>query len=118
MNFHAVLARGLDRNGIDPDNINTSSTDPVYAAMARKYCTLGKCPIEWATMDYRPTVAGNTIYLLCFGALLGVQIFYGIRKKTWTYLGAVSMGIFGEIIGYIGRIMLHGNPFIMNNFLL
>ncbi|KAF2651402.1 RTA1-domain-containing protein [Lophiostoma macrostomum CBS 122681] len=118
MDFHAVLARGLDKNGIDPDNINVSSTDPVYAAMARKYCMLGKCPIEWATMNYRPTVAGNTIYLLCFGALLGVQMYYGIRKKTWTYFVPVSLGIFGEIIGYIGRILLHGNPFIMNYFLL
>src|SRR4051794_24085848 len=35
MEFVSLLARAVDKNGIDPDNINVNSTDPVYAAMAR-----------------------------------------------------------------------------------
>lgn len=121
MDFYTILARGLDKNGIDPDNINVSSTDPQYIGMARKYCKIDSqppCPIEWATMQYRPTIPGNAVYLVCFLALLGGQLFYGIRKKTWTYLGALTTGVLLEIIGYIGRFMLNRNPFIMNNFLV
>lgn len=117
MDVLALIARTVNEHGVDPDNINTNSTDPAYIGPARKYCEIGKCPIEWATIQYRPTIPGNVIYLLCFLVLLGGQLFYGIRKKTWTYMGAVSAGVLLEIVGYIGRIMLNQNPFIMNNFL-
>jgi hypothetical protein len=119
MNFASLVVRAaLDNNGIDRDNIDTSSTNATYIAMARKYCKVGECPVEWATIQYRPTMAGNIVYLLFFLALLGGQLFYGIRNKTWSYMGAVSTGVLLEIIGYIGRLMLHQNPFIMNNFLV
>ncbi|KAF2181845.1 RTA1-domain-containing protein [Zopfia rhizophila CBS 207.26] len=109
---------GLDKNGIDPNNLNLNTTDPTLIGMQRKYCKLGECPIEWATISYIPNLGGNLVYLICFLVLLGIQIFFGVRKKTWTYLGAMVMGVLLEIIGYIGRIMLHNNPFIMNNFLV
>lgn len=115
--LHALLARKIDQNGVNTTNLDLTTTNRTLIAMQRKYCKIGECPIEWATIQYRPTIAGNVIYLLCFLALLGVQLFYGIRKKTWTYLGAVSVGLLLEITGYIGRIMLNQNPFIMNNFL-
>lgn len=111
---------------VDTDNLNISSTDPAYIGRARRFCKgtwvkplgEGGCPMEWATIQYRPSMAGNVIYLLCFLALFGGQLWYGIRHKTWGYMGAVATGIFGEVIGYIGRIMLNMNPFIMNNFLV
>lgn len=108
-----------DRNGIDKDNLNFTTTNATLIGMQRKYCTLTNgCPIEWATIKYRPSIAGNVIYMLCFFVLFAAQMFYGIRKKTWTYMGALLVGIFAEIIGYVGRIMLNKNPFIMNNFLI
>jgi hypothetical protein len=115
--LHALLARRVDNNGVDSAHLDLTTTNRTLIAMQRKYCKLGECPIEWATIQYRPTVAGNVIYLLCFLCLLGAQLFYGIRKKTWTYLGTLTAGILLEIIGYIGRLMLNQNPFIMNNFL-
>ncbi|KAF2868427.1 RTA1 like protein-domain-containing protein [Massariosphaeria phaeospora] len=118
MDALALIARALDPNGIDPDNIDTKTKDPLVIAMSRRYCKIDMCPIEWATIKYRPSIPGNVIYLLCFLALLGAQIFYGSRKKTWTYMSVIAMGLLGESIGYIGRIMLNLNPFIMNNFLL
>lgn len=119
MEFVSLVARAaLDSNGIDRDNIDITSTNATYIAMARKYCKVGECPESWATIRYRPTMPGNIIYLLAFLVLLGGQLFYGIRNKTWSYMGTVSTGILLEIIGYIGRLMLHQNPFIMNNFLV
>ncbi|KAF1971727.1 RTA1-domain-containing protein [Bimuria novae-zelandiae CBS 107.79] len=81
-------------------------------------CTVDTCPLEYAIINYQPNFACNTIYGVCFVILFFAQLFFGIRKKTWTYMSAVCLGIFGEIVGYIGRLMLHKNPFDMNNFLV
>lgn len=85
---------------------------------AKPRCKIGVCPIEMAIVSYQPNVAGNAIYAVCFIILLLIQLFFGIRKKTWTYMSAVCLGILGEIVGYCGRLLLHQNPFDMNNFLM
>lgn len=85
---------------------------------ARKPCTVDTCDIKYAIVSYQPTFAGNTIYGVCFMILFLVQLYFGLRKKTWTYMSAVLLGIFGEIVGYVGRLMLSSNPFDMNNFLV
>jgi len=113
-----LIARAVDKNGIDPDNLNTTTTDPMLIGMQRKYCKPGKCPAEWAIIDYQPTFAGNTVYGLCFLVLLAPQLWFGIRYKTWTYMTAVCLGLIGEVVGYIGRLMLSKNNFPLNNFLM
>ncbi|KAF1998928.1 RTA1-domain-containing protein [Amniculicola lignicola CBS 123094] len=118
MDFISLVTRGVDKYGIDPDNLNLTTTDPMIIGMQKKYCELGKCPFEWAMLDYRPTIAGNSIYIICFFALWIGQAWWGIRNKTWAYFTSMSLGILGEIIGYIGRVMLNQNPFLMNNFLV
>lgn len=113
-----MVPRGLDRNGIDPDNIDITTTDPLKIAMSRIYCKVGTCPEAWQVIEYRPNMAGNVIYMLCFVALLSGQLWFGIRHKTWAYMSTMCLGILGEIAGYVGRIMLNLNPFSMDNFLL
>lgn len=81
-------------------------------------CTVGVCPLSMAIITYQPNYAGNTIYGVCFVILLLMQLFFGIRNKTWTYMTAVCLGIFGEIVGYGGRLMLNKNPFDMKTFLV
>lgn len=117
MDIFNIIARAVDENGIDPNNLNYTTTDPKIIKLQRKYCTLA-CPMEWATMHYRPTIPGNAAYAGCLAVLLVAQLFYGIRKKTWSYMGAVSLGVIGEVAGYIGRILLNRNPFLMKNFLM
>lgn len=118
MDIISLLARAVDQNGIDPDNLNLTTTDPQMIGMQRKYCKLDLCPIEWATMKYRPTIVGSAIYAILFSVLLFGQLYYGIRHKTWSYLVVLWLGILGEIIGYNGRILLNRNPFPMKNFLM
>ena len=91
-------------------NMTTPARKPI--------CTVDTCPLKYGIIRYRPTIAGNSIYGACFILLLFVQLYFGIRKKTWTYMSAVCLGIFGEIVGYGGRLMLYNNPFNMNNFLV
>ncbi|PVI02749.1 RTA1-domain-containing protein [Periconia macrospinosa] len=76
-----------------------------------------KCPLEYAKLQYRPSVVGNVIYMICFFILLGGQAFFGIRTKTYKYCAVVCLGIIGEIVGYIGRLMLYNNPYSMDSFL-
>jgi hypothetical protein len=108
----------LDKNGIDPSHLDLTTTNSTLIAMQRKYCKLGECPIEWATIEYLPNLGGNIVYLVAFFVLLGLQMFFGIKHKTWTFMSSMICGILLEIIGYIGRVLLHNNPFIMNNFLV
>ncbi|KAF1957466.1 RTA1-domain-containing protein [Byssothecium circinans] len=113
-----LLARKLDQNGIDPDHLILNTTNPVLIAMQKKYCRVGTCPPEWAILHYRPNFIGNTIYLAMFGLLLAGQLWFGIRKKTYKYCATVCLGVIGEMVGYVGRLMLNKNPFPMNNFLI
>ena len=80
-------------------------------------CTLDTCPLDWAQVDYVPSLAGNLIYVTIFGLALLLQIGLGIYYKTWTYMIAMVGGLVGEIIGYIGRVQMHYNPFPKNPFL-
>ncbi|KAF2128512.1 RTA1-domain-containing protein [Dothidotthia symphoricarpi CBS 119687] len=116
--LYQLIARAVDENGIDPNNIDVNTTDPMKIAMSLKYCKVGKCPEAWQKIEYQPNIPGNVIYMLCFLALAGGQVWYGVRNKTWSYMGTMVAGILGEMVGYIGRIMLSLNPFIMNNFLI
>lgn len=82
-----------------------------------EYCTLGTCPLELANFTYVPTLAGNVTYLAFFGVLLPIQIFLGIRYRTWGFLAGMTGGLVLEIIGYVGRVQLHFNPFPFDPFL-
>lgn len=112
-----LIARAVDENGIDPNHINVNSTDPLEIAMSVRYCKVGICPESWQTIEYQPNMPGNIIYMVCFFLLFCAQMWFGIRHKTWTYLGTMCTGIVGEIAGYVGRVMLNMNPFLMDNFL-
>ncbi|CAH0023260.1 unnamed protein product [Clonostachys rhizophaga] len=47
-----------------------------------------------------------------------VQLYFGIRCKTWSYLVAMVLGLVTEGVGYIGRLQLHNDPFNFNYFLV
>ncbi|KAH7138385.1 parasitic phase-specific protein PSP-1 [Dendryphion nanum] len=81
-------------------------------------CTLEYCPLEWSIFRYQPSIPGNALFVAIFALLLAAHAFQGIRYKTWGYMGCMVAGCILEIIGYIGRILLHDNPFDFNAFLI
>ena len=81
-------------------------------------CTLDICSMDYAQMSYVPSLVGNSIYLGLFGAILITQISLGIIYKTWGFMIGMICGLILEILGYLGRIMLHNNPFSFDSFLL
>ncbi|KFX97688.1 hypothetical protein O988_04730 [Pseudogymnoascus sp. VKM F-3808] len=80
-------------------------------------CTIDTCSLKYANFEYIPNLAGNIIYLAIFGILLIPQIFFGIKYKTWGYMAGMLGGLLLEIIGYVGRVQLHDNPFKFDPFL-
>ncbi|KAE8421221.1 RTA1 like protein-domain-containing protein [Aspergillus pseudocaelatus] len=81
-------------------------------------CTLATCPIDLAYINYQPNIPANVLFLVIFGLLLAAQIALGTWFRTWTYMGAMTAGLILEILGYVGRLMMHSNPFDFNAFLL
>ncbi|PGH20115.1 hypothetical protein AJ80_03683 [Polytolypa hystricis UAMH7299] len=81
-------------------------------------CTLAACPIEWGYVHYQPSVPGNAFMLAAFGALIPPSIYLGWKYKTHLFTGVFVIGLLAEVVGYVGRIMLHDNPFFKDYFLI
>jgi len=81
-------------------------------------CTFATCDLTLAHVDYLPSLPGNTLFAALFAICFFTQFILGIKYRTWGFLAATTLGMLTEIIGYIGRIMMHNNPFSKNNFLM
>lgn len=65
------------------------------------------CPVDASVYGYQPSLGANFFFLAWF-AILGVaQFVLGLRYKTWTYWIAMTLACLFQVIGYIGRVMLH-----------
>lgn len=72
------------------------------------------CPIEASIYGYRPSIPATVFFLTFFAICFILNLLFGIRLHTWTYLIAMTLASLLETIGYIGRLFLYRNPF---NFL-
>lgn len=81
-------------------------------------CTLDTCPLSMAAVHYDPSLFGNTFYLTIFGAILVIQAIQAYKYKTWSYSFSIMSGLVLEVVGYVGRIQMHFNPFDANPFLM
>jgi hypothetical protein len=81
-------------------------------------CTLSTCPVEIAQMPYAPNLAGNVLYMSIFSVCLVVNIGIGAWHRTWGYLVSMVFGCVLEVLGYMGRVKMHFNPFPEDPFLL
>ncbi|RAH55815.1 RTA1-domain-containing protein [Aspergillus piperis CBS 112811] len=95
-------------------NTTTNSTTSLSPS---DYCTLTTCPLSSAYINYVPSLAGNIFYAAIFSTLLIAQLILGIRYRTWSYLTGLFGGLLLEIIGYVGRIQMHYNPFKFTPYL-
>ncbi|EED16677.1 conserved hypothetical protein [Talaromyces stipitatus ATCC 10500] len=76
------------------------------------------CPADGSGLSYPPNLAANIIFAALFGFSLIVHIFQGWRLRTWSFLAAYALGSSTEVVGYIGRILFHSNPYDLNRFLV
>jgi hypothetical protein len=88
--------------------------------MAGGNCTevTATCPVQASTIGYYPTLSANAPPAIIFFIALLIQLVIGIRRRTWSYLVAVGIGSLFEAVGYVGRVLLHKNPYSSGGFKL
>lgn len=101
-----------------PTSSSYPDLSPSVIADPDLYCTLSTCPLSLATVEYRPSLAGNALYLALFGLFLAAQLFFGIRHRTWGFLVGMIGGNVLEVVGYAGRIQMYHDPFSDDAFRL
>lgn len=69
------------------------------------------CPVSSTIYGYYPSLGANAFFCAFFALALLANFILGIRYKTWTFMIALCLGCFAEAVGYVGRILLHSNPF-------
>jgi hypothetical protein len=89
-----------------------------YTVNSSQECTLTTCSIVQAQYTYDPSLTGNAFMASIFGFLLLIQILLGIYYRTIGFSIAMSFGLILEMIGYIGRVQMHFNPFIQQPFMM
>lgn len=77
-----------------------------------------ECPVSATTYGYYPSLGGNTFFAVFFGLAGIAHTMLGIRTRSWTFLIALGIGTFMESAGYIGRILMHYNPWSTPGFRL
>jgi len=88
-------------------------------------CTLALCDVKYSVFEYTPSLAANSVFTALFILAGVVHLFQGFHvwksrrySTQWFYCVAMVLGCLTEIIGYIGRILLHSNPFDFDYFLI
>jgi len=74
------------------------------------------CPVSGTVYGYYPNLGANAFFVALFAVLLVAQIVIGTLTRTWTFMLAVGLGVFGEMAGYVGRIIMHKNPWSQGGF--
>jgi len=69
-----------------------------------------ECPVEWTIYGYYPSLGANAFFCAYFGIFTLINIFLAFRFKTWFYGSLMVLGCAGEAVGYVGRIIMHNNP--------
>ena len=113
-----AVPAGLNGSYITPSTSTLFGTPYCDWFIPPENCTLSTCCYDQAIFAYRPTLAGNGIYLVLLGLLLFGHLFLGIRYKTAGFTIGMVCGLVLEVCGYGGRIWLNINPFEFNAFLL
>ncbi|KAJ5623615.1 hypothetical protein N7490_012220 [Penicillium lividum] len=69
-----------------------------------------ECPVSLTTYGYTPNLGGNIFFTAFFGILGAAQVGLGVYYRTWTFMIALGIGALMEMAGYIGRVLMHYNP--------
>jgi hypothetical protein len=75
-----------------------------------------QCPVQGSIYGYYPSLPANAFFLAFFALFALVNVGLGVRYRTWTFMIALTLGCTAEAVGYIGRVLLHSNPFNKTGF--
>ncbi|MCJ1447833.1 MAG: hypothetical protein MMC23_008345 [Stictis urceolatum] len=81
-------------------------------------CNATICSLENANQLYVPKLGENVALAAIFGLLLLLHLPLGIFYRTWGFSVGAVLGLVLEVVGYIGRIMMHDNIFTQGPFII
>jgi hypothetical protein len=74
-------------------------------------CTFATCDIHESWYQYRASLPANAAFTVVFAVSLLCFVTQGILSKRFIGFSiAMVCGTFGEVLGYVGRIMMYNNP--------
>ena len=65
---------------------------------SQNLCGLTTCDLTLASFDYRPSLGGNAFYAATFGIYLVLNIYLGLRHKTWVTWLQCSSDSWGKLL--------------------
>jgi hypothetical protein len=88
------------------------STDFNIRKACRQACTLTTCPMNLSYWAYLPSLPANGIFTALFSLSLALYLLQAVYSRRFlAFSVAMLCGSVLEVIGYIGRLMSHSNPF-------
>jgi len=93
--------------------VNVTNPASPYYYLPLEWCTKvwDRCPIETSIYGYYPSLGANAFFVAVFAMCGALQLLCGIRYKTWSFLAAMMLACVDQALGYVGRLILHANPF-------
>ncbi|KAH7409578.1 RTA1 like protein-domain-containing protein [Cadophora sp. MPI-SDFR-AT-0126] len=77
-----------------------------------------ECPVEATTYGYYPNLGANIVMVAIFAICAIAQIVLGIKYRLRAYPIVVFLGCLGETVGYVGRVLMHSNPWDTGPFII
>ncbi|KAH7149694.1 RTA1 like protein-domain-containing protein [Dactylonectria estremocensis] len=65
------------------------------------------CPVADGFYSYDPNLGGNAVLLAAFALLSLVVPYLGFRSWTPLFSATLTMGLLAEVLGFVGRVLLH-----------
>ncbi|KAL2860041.1 RTA1 like protein-domain-containing protein [Aspergillus pseudodeflectus] len=75
-----------------------------------------ECPVSATTYAYVPNLGANAFFAALFGVCGVYHLAVGVKSRGWTFMIALALGALMEMVGYIGRILMHDNVWDSNAF--
>lgn len=76
------------------------------------------CPVSATTYGYIPNLPANSTLLAIFAICLPLQFGAGLYYRTYSFFAFLTVGCTLELLGYTGRIIMHGNVWAASGFQL
>jgi hypothetical protein len=101
-------------------NATAAAFDPILPQLyCRERPDAQLCDNVRGFYEYRINLAANVAFAAVFGlSLLGFAGVLAWKRRAVAFSVALMLGLLCEILGYAGRIMSHGNPWVDTGFLI
>ncbi|KAI0108166.1 RTA1 like protein-domain-containing protein [Daldinia grandis] len=79
-------------------------------------CVSSRCSRVF--LSHEPSLAGSAVFLALFAISIPITLALGIKYKSSVFATAMATGLALEVVGYIGRLLLHNTPTDRSGFIL